>query len=78
MTTADVPSFTCPCCGATSYSRADIVHGYCGRCHTYTGTCAYFLMCPNRAEGYTAHPDLGRVPTCSSCAAKVGVELLTP
>ncbi len=31
------PSFTCPQCNATSYSRRDIEEGYCGRCHDWTG-----------------------------------------
>ncbi len=31
------PSFTCPVCSATSYNPGDILHGYCGRCHAYTG-----------------------------------------
>lgn len=30
-------AFTCPCCGATSAHPADIAHGYCGRCHAFTG-----------------------------------------
>jgi hypothetical protein len=30
-------SFTCPDCGATSYSRNDVEHGYCGHCHRFTG-----------------------------------------
>lgn len=33
----DPPSFTCPVCGATSYHPQDVEHGYCGRCHDYTG-----------------------------------------
>lgn len=31
------PSFTCPCCGAVSYSPDDIDGSYCGRCHWQTG-----------------------------------------
>jgi ribosomal protein S27AE len=31
------PSFTCPDCGATSYHPEDVRHGYCGRCHAFTG-----------------------------------------
>lgn len=34
---ADRPSFTCPDCGARSWHPEDIRHGYCGRCHAYTG-----------------------------------------
>lgn len=30
-------SFTCPECGAVSYHPQDIAHGYCGRCHRFTG-----------------------------------------
>ena len=30
-------SFTCPCCGAPSCHPEDIAHGYCGRCHAFTG-----------------------------------------
>lgn len=30
-------SYTCPRCSAVSYSPEDERHGYCGRCHTFTG-----------------------------------------
>jgi hypothetical protein len=30
-------AFTCPCCGATSRHPQDIAHGYCSRCHAFTG-----------------------------------------
>jgi len=30
-------SFTCPRCGAVSYHPEDVRHGYCGRCHDWTG-----------------------------------------
>jgi plasmid maintenance system antidote protein VapI len=30
-------SFTCPCCGATSSHPEDIAHGFCARCHWWTG-----------------------------------------
>jgi len=33
----EVPSFTCPRCGAVSHHPKDIEHGYCGRCHDFTG-----------------------------------------
>jgi hypothetical protein len=29
--------FTCPCCGATSSHPEDLAHGYCSRCHAFTG-----------------------------------------
>lgn len=29
--------FTCPECGATSFNTNDQLHGYCGRCHDFTG-----------------------------------------
>ena len=32
----DVPSFTCPRCGATSHHTMDVKEGYCGRCHDWT------------------------------------------
>lgn len=38
----EVPSFTCPHCGATSYSPDDIRENYCGRCHDRTGILAAF------------------------------------
>lgn len=31
------PSFRCPVCAAVSYHPEDIRHGYCGRCHAFTG-----------------------------------------
>lgn len=34
----DLPSITCPWCGATSYHPMDVAEGYCGRCHDWTGT----------------------------------------
>lgn len=30
-------SFSCPRCGAVSYNLNDVEHGYCGRCHDFTG-----------------------------------------
>lgn len=30
-------SFTCPRCGAVSHHPLDAEHGYCGRCHDFTG-----------------------------------------
>jgi hypothetical protein len=33
----EAPSFTCPDCGAISWNRNDVEHGYCGRCHAFTG-----------------------------------------
>jgi hypothetical protein len=30
-------SFTCPRCGAVSHHPKDKAHGYCGRCHEFTG-----------------------------------------
>ena len=30
-------TFTCPRCGATSHHPKDEEHGYCGRCHDFTG-----------------------------------------
>lgn len=32
------PSIICPRCQATSYHPEDVRHGYCGRCHEFTGT----------------------------------------
>lgn len=31
------PSFTCPRCGRTSHNPTDVVEGYCGACHDWTG-----------------------------------------
>jgi hypothetical protein len=31
------PFFDCPVCHAVSYHPKDILHGYCGRCHDFTG-----------------------------------------
>lgn len=33
----DPPSFTCPICGAVSHHPMDVIFGYCGRCHDWTG-----------------------------------------
>ncbi len=30
-------SFRCPCCGAVSHHPQDVEHGYCARCHWWTG-----------------------------------------
>jgi transcription elongation factor Elf1 len=30
-------SFTCPRCGAVSHHPKDKEHGYCARCHDFTG-----------------------------------------
>lgn len=40
MASADDPlpmTFTCPQCEAVSHHPKDEQHGYCGRCHTFTG-----------------------------------------
>lgn len=29
--------FTCPVCGAVSHNPQDVEHGYCARCHDWTG-----------------------------------------
>lgn len=34
--------------------------------------CEMFALCTNEAEGDTAHPILGRVPSCARCAEKLG------
>lgn len=31
------PTFQCPRCHSVSYHPKDIQHGYCGRCHDFTG-----------------------------------------
>ena len=31
------PSFRCPVCGTRSFHPKDVEHGYCGRCHDWTG-----------------------------------------
>lgn len=35
----DVPTFTCPKCGATSAHPKDVEEGYCGNCHRWTRAC---------------------------------------
>jgi hypothetical protein len=30
-------AFECPCCNAVSHAPQNIVQGYCGRCHWWTG-----------------------------------------
>lgn len=30
-------SFTCPVCGLTSHNPVDVLEGYCGACHRWTG-----------------------------------------
>lgn len=37
FTELSLPSFTCPCCGITTCNSNDTRHGYCGRCHWWTG-----------------------------------------
>ena len=39
-------------------------------------TCEQFLLCVNPAEGVTAHPILGLVPSCARCADKLDQPLL--
>lgn len=43
----DLPSFTCPCCGAVSREPNDVAQRYCGRCHWWTGD-------PNLGPGHLA------------------------
>jgi ribosomal protein S27AE len=41
ITAAGVTSvFACPFCGSVSAHPQDIEHGYCGRCHAFTGESA--------------------------------------
>lgn len=30
----------CPICSTRTYNPSDIMFGYCGNCHAYTGRCA--------------------------------------
>lgn len=32
----ELPSFTCPRCGAVSFNPNDMANRYCGRCHDFT------------------------------------------
>jgi len=65
---SDMPSFTCPECGATSYHPDDFRHGYCGRCHAFTGVPEPWIVAHARrhpghtTEETTEHP--GRCLTC--------------
>jgi hypothetical protein len=36
-TDATCHHFTCPRCGTVSHHPDDLKHGYCGRCHDFTG-----------------------------------------
>lgn len=41
------PKFVCPRCGTVSYLPEDIEHGYCGKCHDWTGdSCEYSPATP--------------------------------
>jgi hypothetical protein len=55
-THTDRPSFTCPACDHLSHHPRDVVEGYCGSCHWWTGV-------PDLAWGrpdlFTAH---GKTP----------------
>ena len=31
-------AFTCPRCSRTSHHPTDLIEGYCGRCHDWTGS----------------------------------------
>lgn len=33
-----LPSVACPECGRTSFNPNDVREGYCGSCHSWTGT----------------------------------------
>ena len=35
LAAAQLPSFTCPDCGRTSYHPMDIANAYCGACHKF-------------------------------------------
>ena len=35
MSDRDKPAYTCPSCGAESWSEQDAIHRYCGRCHAF-------------------------------------------
>lgn len=38
-------------------------------------TCEWFALCTNEAAGTVTHPVLGEVPTCQSCADKLGLDV---
>lgn len=42
-------SFTCPRCGAASYHPQDVEHGYCARCHDFTGPVPWRCYCDGDA-----------------------------
>lgn len=43
---------------------------------TGAAVCQWFALCDNEAAGVVAHSILGHVPTCSSCADRLGLELI--
>lgn len=81
--TADQPSFTCPACGATSYHPADVAHGYCGRCHDFTGSSVVMrrLTCDDHVYLTETGECVGRSDgadpvgaSCSDCPARLRQE----
>lgn len=52
-------SFTCPCCGAVSYHPDDVRHGWCGRCHAFTGDP---LLGPPHLEGPCPQREMKALP----------------
>jgi hypothetical protein len=60
--------FTCPACGSTSRSPADIADGYCGSCHAVTGARPYALgVGLSPTELYDVVPVA--TPTCPRCGS---------
>lgn len=63
-TSTEPPSFTCPCCGATSYNPTDIEQGFCGACHTWTGDPA---LGPAHLEGECTARESRRLVPVDGC-----------
>lgn len=65
-------SITCPDCHFTSYHPQDVLYGFCGNCHAYTGKPAGTevelnrvgtTLCPMVLSA-TGRPCLGKLVTC--------------
>lgn len=64
-------SFTCPKCGSTSYHPQDVLEGYCGSCHDWTGRAA-------RDNDVSTLCDQGNHGWCRGCACGCHEQPETP
>jgi ribosomal protein L37E len=71
-------SITCPKCGMTSYNPNDVLNGYCGNCHEYTGlhpSHQHTWVYVDDEYGSLADGGSYEIYDCSTCGKRKYVQL---